>query len=180
MVEQRSASEVFDTAALNSMLRGEMAAVESYNLAIRHTAESPQKVGLTRIRDQHQNGVCALRHWVRDLKESPSQSSGPWGFFATMVTGAAAAVGWKTLVAALKRGERHGEAVYRAAMGNPDLPDELRHLIGAQLLPLCSEHLSKLDRLLAAVPPGSEGAAQEKETSTFDNPCRGELQASPR
>lgn len=179
MVEQRGASEVFDTAALNSMLRGEMAAVESYNLAIRHTAESPHRMGLTRIRDQHQNCVCALRHWVRDLHVAPSQSSGAWGCFATLVTGAASVVGWKTLVAALKRGEHHGEAVYRTAMGNPDLPDDLRHLIGAQLLPMCSEHIAKLERLLTAIPPSSE-TTPDDQASGIDRPCHGELEVSPR
>ncbi len=147
MTEQQSSQLVCDTFALNAMLRGELAAVESYSQGITKAVTSPVQVELERIRDEHQAAVCLLRHWVRDLREKPASNSGAWGIFASAVTGAAAVVGESVLLAALTRGEKHGEATYRAALGNPDFPDEFRFLVGSRLLPRCQEHLATLDRL---------------------------------
>ncbi len=148
MTEQYDSTEIFDVAAVNGMLRGEMAAVETYNLAIRKTATPAIVAELEAIRDEHRYSVCSLRHWVRDLKETPSAGSGMWGLFASALTGAASIVGESAVLGALRRGERHGEEIYRSGMGNPDLPDECRHLIGSKLLPNCQEHLATLERLL--------------------------------
>lgn len=144
MSEQRPS---YDVSALHCMLRGEIAAVESYNLAIRTLHHEEFRGELERIRDQHQCSVCTLRRWARDLHEPPAAGSGVWGFFAIAVTGLAALAGDEALLLALRRGERYGEAAYRLGLGDPDLPDDFRHLIGARLLPQCQQHLHRLERM---------------------------------
>src|SRR5436853_2306695 len=56
--------------AINGMLRGEIAAVESYNQAIYHTTSDLLRSQLDHIRDQPQSAVFALPRWVRESKES--------------------------------------------------------------------------------------------------------------
>lgn len=153
MTTQSLASEVYDKNALNGMLRGELAAVESYNQAIRSVHKNAIRVGLERVRDEHQFAVCSLRRWVRDLREDPAPSSGMWGLFATAVTGMASIVGDIGILNTLKRGERHGESLYRAGLGNPDLPDDFRFFIGSHLLPKCQKHLRSLHQLLDLASP---------------------------
>ena len=150
MNTQQLSTDSSDTKALNGMLRGELAAVESYNQAIRLVPDSHLREELERMRDQHQCAVCSLRKWVREMHEPPAPSSGVWGYFTAAVTGMAAMVGEGGLLAALKRGERYGESAYRQAVGNPDLPDEVRHFIGARLLPQCQAHCNQLERLAPA------------------------------
>lgn len=141
-----SSHELYDTRIVRALLRGEMAAVESYNQAIPSISNYCLRGELDRIRDNHQLSVCALRHWVRDFQETPDPTSGIWGYFAAAVTRLARLGGACGTIAALKRGECHGEAAYRSSLGNPDLPDELRHLIGARLLPQCQGHLERLEK----------------------------------
>lgn len=155
MTEKSAAQEVFDFAALNGMLRGEMAAVETYNQAIRTIGSAALTAELEKIRDRHQGAVCALRNWVRELREDPSPRSGVWGYFAAAMTGLAGLVGERGLLAALRHGERHGEALYRAGMGNADLPDDFRFLVGSKLLPQCQEHLGRLERLANEAQPAA-------------------------
>jgi hypothetical protein len=141
-----SSHKYYDTRIVHALLRGEMAAVESYNQAIPTIANYCLRGELDRIRDDHQLSVCALRHWVRDFQETPDPNSGVWGYFAAAVTRLARLGGNRSTIAALKRGECHGEAAYRSSLGNPDLPDELRHLIGARLLPQCQSHVERLEK----------------------------------
>ena len=147
MIENTAAQDTMDVPDLNSMIRGEMAAVETYNQASKNVKSAGVAAELEKIRDRHQGAVCALRHWVRELRESPSPHSGVWGYFTAALTGLAALVGERGMITALRQGERHGEALYRSGMGNADLPDEFRFLLGSKLLPQCLEHLGRLDRL---------------------------------
>jgi len=151
MITHPFSTEIYDSKALNGMLRGELAAVESYNQAIRNVPQPNVHAELESIRDEHQSAVCSLRRWVRELQEPPAANSGVWGFFTAAVTGMAALIGDFGLLAALKRGERHGETTYRSALGNPDLPDDVRHLVGSRLLPQCQGHLNRLERLARLV-----------------------------
>src|SRR5262245_50542913 len=91
---------------LNSFLRGEMAAVETYQMALdkldRSTASFSELEANLR---SHQERCDLLRSAIIQLGGTPSDSSGPWGVFAKTVEGAAKPFGERAAVAALEEGE---------------------------------------------------------------------------
>ena len=137
-----------ETAAiLNGLLRGERSAVETYDQALTRFADSPvAAVKVREIRDEHGESVRILREHVERFGGTPADGSGVWGTFATAVTGAAAAVGPLTVLAALQHGEEVGIADYRRAL-DAGVPGECRDMILNDLLPRCEEHIAFLDDL---------------------------------
>jgi hypothetical protein len=100
---------------LNSFLRGEMSAVETYRMALdkldqTSTARDELLVNLK----SHQDRVMALQDAIIALGGQPAQGSGPWGTFAKAVEGAAKVLGEKATVAALEEGEDHGLKDYKS------------------------------------------------------------------
>lgn len=137
---------------LNSLLRGELSAVESYDLALGKFDDYPAAAQeLRRVRDEHQQTVQLLRGHVAGQGGEPSDGSGPWGSFVAVVTGAASAFGPGTALAALKRGEEHGIGNYQTALDDADLSAESKELIRTQLLPRCEGHLAALESVRAFV-----------------------------
>src|SRR3954453_1804696 len=91
---------------LNSFLRGELSAVETYRQAL--TKLQSHRDILKECERSHAARVTALADEVRRRGGSPSQTSGLWGQFATAVEGSAATMGEKLAIAALEEGEDHG------------------------------------------------------------------------
>lgn len=116
---------------LNSFLRGELSAVETYRQAIRKLT-SHQEL-LQECERSHAVRVSALSNEIRRRGGSPSQSSGLWGQFATAVEGTATALGEKAAIFALEEGEDHGRDDYIRDL--KDLDIEARQLVETQLLP---------------------------------------------
>src|SRR5262249_49331291 len=88
---------------LNSYLRGEMAAVETYQMAIdKLDAASPARDDLLVNLKSHQDRVTMLQDALAVLGGTPAKSSGPWGKFAKAVEGTAKALGDKMTVSALE------------------------------------------------------------------------------
>lgn len=97
---------------LNSFLRGEMSAVETYQQAIdKLEPSSTSRDQLLVNLKSHQDRVMMLRDAITELGGTPAEGSGPWGAFAKVVEGGAKAFGDKAAVAALEEGEDHGLAV---------------------------------------------------------------------
>jgi len=119
---------------LNSFLRGEMSAVETYQQAIEKLeAFSTSRDQLLVNLKSHQDRVMMLRDAVVALGGTPADGSGPWGAFAKVVEGGAKAFGEKAAVAALEEGEDHGLADYKR--GLDDLDPQSRTLVMSKLLP---------------------------------------------
>jgi hypothetical protein len=119
---------------LNSFLRGEMAAVETYQQAIEKLeAFSTSRDQLLVNLKSHQDRVMMLRDAIVQLGGTPAEGSGPWGSFAKIVEGGAKAFGEKAAVAALEEGEDHGLADYKR--GLDDLDPQSRSLVTGKLLP---------------------------------------------
>src|SRR4051812_40502751 len=99
---------------LNKLLRGELSAVETYQMAIdKLDANSPVRSELQACMRSHQSRVMTLRDQVIALRGEPSESSGPWGAFAKAVQGTAKIFGDKATIAALEEGEDHGLKDYK-------------------------------------------------------------------
>ena len=138
-----------DLDAMNSLLRGELSAVETYDQAIGTFQQVSSGSELHKIRDDHQQAAAALRERVSHFGGTPSEGSGAWAPFASAVTGAAEMIGPATVLSALKKGEEHGINDYESALKNPDIAPGCKDLIRAALLPRCRAHVADLDRIMA-------------------------------
>lgn len=136
---------------LNSLLRGEISAVETYTMAMDKVADSDQvamdKVGLLReIASEHGQAAQLLRQQIRQLGGEASDSSGAWGAWAQTIQGTANLFGDTTALKSLKEGEEHGLKDYEEALD--DVDDSSRALIASQLIPQQQRHLSLLNQLI--------------------------------
>lgn len=112
---------------LNSFLRGELSACETYRQALEKLTTSPFRDQLEQCLRSHEMRVTELQSRVRALGGTPSEGSGAWGAFARAVEGGAKVFGDKAAIAALEEGEDHGLKDYRR--GIDDLDAESRIIV---------------------------------------------------
>jgi uncharacterized protein (TIGR02284 family) len=109
MYEQNSR----DIEKLNSFLRGERSAVETYNQAIEKVDDDPAlRQRLQALCNSHSTRVSELSSRIRELGGKPDETSGAWGGFAKLVEGGAKLFGKSAAIAALEDGEDHGKRLY--------------------------------------------------------------------
>jgi hypothetical protein len=137
----------FTRDTLNSLLRGELSAIETYSRAIHKFPGSGAIPVLEEIRAGHLQSVSALRGLIQDHDGHPVTDSGMWGDFAKGVEAAAALLGVDSAIAALRQGENFGIGEYESALGDPTLPAEVKLAIQENLLPALQNHLLGLDSL---------------------------------
>lgn len=118
---------------LNSFLRGELAAVETYRQAMAKLVDSVHRPVLEQCARSHEERVRLLSLEVRRLGGEPATSSGPWGAFAKLVEGGAQLFGEKAAIAALEEGEDHGRDDYKRDLA--DLDAVTRRFIETQIVP---------------------------------------------
>ncbi|HEX3132121.1 MAG TPA: DUF2383 domain-containing protein [Planctomycetota bacterium] len=104
---------------LNGLLKGEIAASETYTQAIRKMNDQ-RVVPLQDSLDCHARRAVALHSRIIALGGTPAQGSGVWGTFARLVEASAAFLGHEAAIAALEEGEDHGLRDYRAALATVD------------------------------------------------------------
>lgn len=136
---------------LNSLLRGELAAVETYDQALDKFRDTPEESELERLRTAHVQTVDRLRQEIRKRGGAPSDSSGAWGWWAQTVEGAATMLGRTVALKALKEGEEHGVREYEEALEDENLDSESRMLITTTLMPQARSHVPALDGLMDRV-----------------------------
>jgi uncharacterized protein (TIGR02284 family) len=138
-----------DTTTLNSLLRGEMSAIETYRQAIDKAGDG-HAAGLDMLRSlqrDHRDAADHLWHHIEHHGGEPSHGSGAWGAFAKAVEGAAKLFGNTAAFKALKEGEEHGLKEYADALTDEHLPADCQTLIRG-LLSKQREHIPILDRLM--------------------------------
>jgi len=140
-----------DLDALNALLRGEIAAVETYTQAIRKFENEQVIAELQAVRDEHSRAVRILRDQIAWFGGTPAHHSGVWGTVAAVVTGTAKVLGPATVLAALRQGEEHGLAKYDDALANENVHPDSLLVIRTELLPACAVHVSRLDALIDVV-----------------------------
>jgi uncharacterized protein (TIGR02284 family) len=137
---------------LNSFLRGEISAAETYRMAIEKISEpqsSETSVGLLReIQAEHGRAAQALRDRIRELGGEPEDSSGAWGVWAKFTEGLANLLGDTASLKALKEGEEHGLKDYLSAIDAIDLSSA--DLVQNQLIPAQQRHIDLLDQMISA------------------------------
>lgn len=136
------------TSALNSLLRGEMSAIETYRQAIEKMDNEPGSDILHMLRVEHRDAADALWHHIENHGGKPSEDSGPWGSFAKAVEGTAKLFGNAAALKALKEGEEHGLKDYEEALKEEGLPADCQALIRG-LMEKQRAHIPLIDRLLS-------------------------------
>ncbi len=121
-----------DIDQLNSYLKGERSAVETYDQAI-EKAEGSLKMQLQPLRDSHQQRVHKLVARIAMLGGEPAEGSGVWGAFAKLVEGGAKVFGTGAAIATLEEGEDHGKKDY--ARDLDELTPATRQFVQAELVP---------------------------------------------
>ena len=135
---------------LNSLLRGEISAAETYRMAIdRVASDSTASAGLLReIQEEHGRAAQAMRDRIRELGGQAVDSSGAWGTWAKTVQATMNLFGDASSLKALKEGEEHGLKDYNDAM--PELDAASRQMVQNQLIPQQRRHIDLLDQLITA------------------------------
>ena len=118
---------------LNSFLRGEISAVETYRQALDKIKAETMRTNLEHCLRSHEQRVNLLRQRIRSIGGEPAEGSGAWGAFAKLVEGGAKAFGEKAAISALEEGEDHGRDDYQRDLDKLDL--DSRQLVQAQVLP---------------------------------------------
>lgn len=131
----------------NSLLRGELSAIETYGQAIRKHTDSPAAERLREIRSEHITAAKLLADNVREMGGEPETDSGGWGVFAKAVQGAANLFGPGSAIESLQKGEESGRGDYESALGNDEVMTECKAMISDKLLPAVRSHISHLDGL---------------------------------
>jgi hypothetical protein len=135
---------------LNSLLRGEFAAIESYEVALSRFEGQMQEATLHHFCNEHREAAFLLRDRIIDFGGEPWVGSGPWGVFTAAVTGAAGVVGGSAMLTALCRGEEHGAYKLEDAVADAGefVADECHALIAGYLLPRSRRRIEGLGRLI--------------------------------
>lgn len=128
---QANPSMVIDQ--LNSFLRGELSAIETYALAIEKAKHDLVRDQLFMCQKSHIERAQLLREWIITHGGKPAERSGPWGAFARAVEGSAGLFGERAALAVLEQGEVHGSSNY--ATNLMLLDPETRHFMESQIVP---------------------------------------------
>jgi hypothetical protein len=132
------------TEICNALLRGEISAVETYTQASEKFTCSPKDDFLKRMCFDHEANADALRKIIWGVNAEASTTSGPWGGFVMAIEGAATLIGKSPALMILQQGEEHGVKVYKEALDNPEVSEDLKELIRDELLPSLNDHLIEL------------------------------------
>jgi uncharacterized protein (TIGR02284 family) len=138
---------------LNKLLRGELAATETYRQALDKIRDEFGRDArfqqLAEMHKHHGEAVSELRSQVQQMGGNPTDDSGAWGAWSNTVMGTARIFGDKAALSALLSGERSGLDDYQDALKQPHTPDSLRHLYRSQLA-RCQEHVQQLETMIDA------------------------------
>lgn len=139
---------------LNSLLRGEISAAETYRMAIDREGNSknPQNARIELLRkvcEEHDQAAQSLRDRIRELGAEASDSSGPWGVWAKFTQGSAGLFGDAAALKSLKEAEMHGLKDYQEAVEAMDATSA--DLIRNQLVAARQRHIQLLDQLIDSI-----------------------------
>ncbi len=142
---------ITDIDALNSLLRCQMAAVESYDLAINKYEDPHILTDLQSIREEHLQAEILLREKVLQMGGEPVETSEPWGTCSAAVIGTDKATGPATALAALKQGEEHSINEFEDSLNSERVSADCKQLVRANLLPISRKHVAELNRLMGGM-----------------------------
>ncbi|HEY9787847.1 MAG TPA: demethoxyubiquinone hydroxylase family protein [Candidatus Obscuribacterales bacterium] len=122
---------------LNSLLKGEIAAIETYKQAIKSINDQRTVKILEKCRDSHLTRADKLRQLIHELGHQPTEGGGMWASFAKLLTRASAAIGERAAITALEEGEDYGLSEYEWRL--VCLHGNVHHIVKEELFPLQKE-----------------------------------------
>ena len=135
---------------LNSILRGEIAAAETYAMAIEKMIEEGREPGhvalLRALRQEHVNAAETIRRRIAAMGGIPDENSGAWGAWAKFAMGTAQIFGDSAVLHMLKDGEAHGLKDLEEAAKSLDA--ESAQMIGDELVPAQHRHIRQLEEII--------------------------------
>ena len=131
----------------NSLLRGELSAIETYTQAIAAYSGTPPVEELRRIRIEHTKSAARLSANIREMGGEPGKDSGVWGIFAVGIQGAANLFGEDSALSSLRKGEEMGRNDYQDALIDEQVMPECKQMISEELLPPIMNHIVILEKL---------------------------------
>jgi len=148
-----SGAEAVD--ALNALLRGELAAAETYRRALEHLPPTfGPRAALVFCEQSHERRAARYRELIAARGGQACRNAGVWGAFARLVTSSAEMLGPRVLIGALHEGEDHGLREYAAMAGHLD--PEARRVVMEELLPEQQETHDQMGIVRASLPrPGT-------------------------
>jgi uncharacterized protein (TIGR02284 family) len=138
-----------DVEQLNSFLRGELSAVETYKQCIDKMDDTSVIAQLRGLQESHRRRANLLAERVRLLGGAPAQSSGVWGSVAKLAEGSAKLFGQSAAVSALEEGEDHGRNDYQRDVDK--LSPSERRFVETEILPEQQRTHDALSRLESVV-----------------------------
>lgn len=131
--------------ALIAQCRGEIAAVDAYDRALKKFAGQPEESTLLEIRNEHDDSVARLRAVIeRDGGKIPHEG-GAWGGLANAVHSVAALVNDEVPIQVLQKGEQVGISGYEKALADPTLAEF--HALLTTLRDRCGQHHARLQQI---------------------------------
>lgn len=134
---------------LNGLLKGELAAVETYTQAMDKVDFNRGGLELKQIRAEHHNAASIVLQQIFRMGDEPETDSDTWGRFARAVEGAVRLLGNPTALRTLKEGEESAIRMYERVLEDCNLPDDFRDLVRTKLLPQTRAHISIIDQLMS-------------------------------
>jgi Domain of unknown function (DUF2383) len=118
---------------LNFFLRDELAAVETYDVALRGRSAFSGKTELSICQRSHETRAALLRDKIVALGGRPAATPGITGAWDRLVEGAAAAIGLEMAIHVLERGEDHIRRDYETGIAG--LSPDVRVFVERSVLP---------------------------------------------
>lgn len=119
----------------NSLIRGELSAIESYTYAIETFATDSREQSLAEICADHVANAKFLRDIAEGHGAKISSRLGPRGALTNTVEGAVALLGVTPALMVLQQSEEYSIRQYEKVLNDTELSEELRTLIRNTLLP---------------------------------------------
>ncbi|MEQ1841401.1 MAG: DUF2383 domain-containing protein [Verrucomicrobiales bacterium] len=135
----------------NKLLRGELSAIQTYELAIKRHPGLATAFDLDRISREHKRSARLLTSVVRGIGGEPTNHAGPWGVFANSAPTTANFLGAQSMVESLREGEEQSRNDYEDALDAENTTESFKTLIRADLLTSIEDHITSLERLQSAV-----------------------------
>jgi demethoxyubiquinone hydroxylase (CLK1/Coq7/Cat5 family) len=131
---------------LDNLIRGELAALQSYDAVLKDTKDKIQMNRLQEIRNDHVDAITILSKYTIDKPTilAETETAGAWGDFAKAWTKGAKLMGNKTALKALTQGEEHGINKYTEALEDKTLKAELKTAIRLKMIPAQKAHIEIL------------------------------------
>lgn len=133
--------------ACNALLRGELAAEETYRQAHEKFAGHPPADTLLNLLATHGAHTSIIREHVIAMGGEPSRDSGIWGVFAKTVEGTAKLLGKSATLQALIEGEKQGIRSYEAALKGDDLEESIKTVYRSEVIPALHQNVAVLEEL---------------------------------